>query len=94
MSPPPTTSITDEIIRFALDLCPARCRRFLASFSVMTQHDFTYNWYVASASIWLTMDHVDEFELNCIYSRSEARFLDYDTSIFSKITQDFSVAIL
>ena len=28
MSPPPRTSITDEIIRFALDLCPARCHRF------------------------------------------------------------------
>ena len=66
MSPPPRTSITVEIIRFALDLCPARCRRFLVSSSAITQHNFTHNWYVASAFIQLTMDHVDEFELNCI----------------------------
>ena len=38
----------------------------------------------------LSRSYVDEFELNCIYSRSEARFLGYNTSIFSKITQHFS----
>ena len=55
--------IITQIIRFALDLCPACCRRFLASSSAITQHNFTHNWYVESTFIRLMMDHVDEFEL-------------------------------
>ena len=98
MSPPPRTSMTDEIISFALDLCPAHCRRFLSSSSAITQHNFTAlhsqlvrcirgirRFYPANEGIW-----IDESELNCIYSRSEALFLGYNTPISLRLLRIFS----
>ena len=96
MSPPPRTSMTDEIISFALDLCPAHCRRFLASSSAITQHNFTGLHSLLVRGIRGIRRFYPANDGPCRRIWTElylfqvwGSFLRSQHSSFSKITQDF-----
>ena len=94
--PFPRTSVTDEIISFALDLCPAHCRRFLASSSAITQHNFTglHSQLVRGIRGIRRFYPANDGPCRRIWTELYlfqvwGSFLRLQHSSFSKITQDF-----